>query len=162
MEEAIKKNSLVPLIFPKLDVRHAEQYKAEKENTLLYHKQIHERYMYMYFSVAKLSFMDSIKISKGDGIVASSTPIGSFDLKESANEEIFYQSLMYAPTPFVFIPKSPVSCRGARVFTYEKFKGILMNLNFAVNVGIDFLAADYLMRRDVSECYVGLLYDTVL
>ncbi|KAI5149117.1 hypothetical protein ENBRE01_0705 [Enteropsectra breve] len=167
MEEAIRKNTVKMSVFPSLVHRHEKQQRKNKNEHILYYKQTHEMFMFSYYYNLKLEQASKLSVNGVEGYAMSNISINSMRTSGPASYETFYSALLYAPEPFVFIPSASLHelksfCPGAFCFADGRKKGILMDLHFAGDVGLDFLASEYLMRSDVCMVYIGIIYDEEL
>ncbi|ELA41383.1 uncharacterized protein VICG_01624 [Vittaforma corneae ATCC 50505] len=163
MDEFFQKNTLPETIFPKLLIKHSEEVRSSPESEVLYYKQAHEVYMYEFFKHCKLDCASEIEVNNVKGIAMSPIRLGSFSTSDSVNEDHFFKMLVKAPVPFVYIPHGNVAaslkvCSGACSFRESEAEGILMDLGFACELGIDFLATDFLLKSEVYCVYVGVVH----
>jgi hypothetical protein len=163
MNEYLKKNTVPSTIFPKLLFKHSLEIKENPESETLCYQQAHEIYMYEFFKNCKLECKSEITINKVKGIAICPILLRSFTLISRVDEEGFFKILTKAPLPFVFIPYGKVCqnlnlCNGAFDFRESEKVGILMNLEFAGNVGVDFLATPFLIEKEAFNVYIGIVY----
>lgn len=162
MEELIKKSTIPAEAFPKLILRHARELTQGKNCEATYHRHLHEIYMYTFFKSIKKEGVHRIKVNSTEGFAISPVPTGNLSLGCKLEEYEYFKFLLSSPLPFVFVPDGRLSdhldmCRGASFFRDSEKQGILMDLPFACSVGLDFLAAEYIARRDVACVYIGLV-----
>lgn len=163
MNNFLKNHILPPKAFPKLLEKHSEEIKQNQESESLYYKQAHEIYMYEFFEFCGLDYTSKIEINKVKGIAMCPIKLSNFSANTKSSEEEFFKMLIKSPVPFVFIPQDKVLdslklCSGAVSFRESEKQGILMDLEFACELGIDFLATEFLMRKDVFQVYVGVVH----
>lgn len=162
MEELIEKNSVPKEAFPKLILRHARELAQKGSSEVTYHRQLHEVYMYTFFRSIKRDAVCHIKVGRTEGFTVGPVSIGDLSLDRKLDEDEYFRFLLESPLPFAFIPEGRLEdhsgmCSGASFFRDIEKEGILMDLMFACSVGLDFLAAEYLARGDVSSVYIGLV-----
>jgi hypothetical protein len=162
MEELVEKNTVPREAFPKLILRHAKELAQERSSEVVYHRQLHEMYMYTFFRSIKREAVCHIKIGRTEGFAMGPVSIGDLSLGNKLGEDEYFKFLLSSPLPFVFVPEGRLRdhsgmCKGASFFGDREQEGILMDLPFACNVGLDFLAAEYLARSDVSSVCIGLI-----
>lgn len=165
MDELNHKFEIESHSFPMLTSKHLAEISNNENSELLYYKQAHEAYMYTFFKNLNLDCVSSISIGDVQGHVISHVNIQSFNLTNNASEDKYFHKLLYAPYPFIFIPNGEFSqcknfCTGACFFKGNQQEGILMSLNFAVKVGIDFLASEFLQREDVAFVFIGIVFNS--
>ncbi len=163
MDEFLHELTVPEMALPKLLEKHSEEIKSNSDSESLYYKQAHEIYMYQFFKHCKLDCFSRIEVNKVNGIALSPIRMQSFVTYAPANENQFFASLLDAPVPFVFIPECNIEnlenfCTGACHFKETNNEGILMDLIFANNVGMEFLASDFLLKSNVYSIYIGLVY----
>ncbi|KAM0681057.1 hypothetical protein GINT2_000840 [Glugoides intestinalis] len=163
MDEFLHELTIPEMAFPKLLEKHSEEIKSNPDSEILYYKQTHEIYMYEFFKYCKLDCFSRIEVNKVSGVAVSPIRLQSLITYAPANENQFFSSLLNAPVPFVFIPECNIGnlenfCIGASHFKEANNEGILMDLRFASNVGMEFLAADILLESNVYFLYIGLIY----
>lgn len=159
MEELVGKNAVPKDTFPKLILRHAGELAKGRMCEAACHRQLHEIYMYTFFRGVRKNAVCHIRVGDVQGFVVGVVCIGDMKLGCRLSEDEYFRFLLSSPLPFVFVPegelKKHTSIAGA--FFLGDDEGILMDLPFACSVGLDFLAAEYLARSDVSSVYVGLV-----
>ena len=163
MDDFLHELTVPDIVFPKLLEKHSEEIQSNSDSEILYYKQAHEIYMYQFFKYCKLDCFTQIEVNKVCGTALSPIRLQSFSTYAPANENQFFASLLHAPVPFVFIPEGNVGtlenfCTGACHFKESSNEGILMDLRFASNIGIEFLAADFLLKGNVYSIYIGLAH----
>jgi hypothetical protein len=163
MEELKHKLELESCSFPKLLTKHLLEIENSEDSEILYHRQAHEIYMYTFFRNLKFDCISQIKIDSIDGYSISNVKLNSIQLGNSIAENEFFDKLLFAPYPFIFVPNCDYSqvknfCNGALSFKGEGLEGVLMDLSFASKVGIDFVAVDFLQREDIAFLFIGIVY----
>lgn len=167
MEEKNEKRIIPDYIFPKLLNRHKNQINMDPNSPAIYHIQLHETYMYLFFKNLKFSSSKQILVNEIKGIVFSLVELSNFSLDDSIDCDGFFDILKYSPLPFVFIPNARIIniknfCKGIFTFRHGVQKGILMDMKSAVSVGVDFIGAEFLYDENVKIFYVGFIYDEAL
>lgn len=162
MEESIEKNRIPEDSFPSLLIRHSEAITRDDMQEIDYHIQAHENYMYTFFKHIKKEAIYKIKVDNHEGYSFAPIQVKNISLRHSLNEKEYFRFLLNAPLPFLFIPSSKLRehsemCKDAHYFQDGNQEGILMDLNFACQVGLDFMAAEYLKDPNVSSIYIGLV-----
>ncbi|KAI5168530.1 hypothetical protein PAEPH01_0211 [Pancytospora epiphaga] len=164
MEEKLLKNRISEDTNPALLERHIKQLHANPESRLLYHIQVHETYMYTYFRNVPLSSTSLISVNEIKGHAVGVIDHGNITLVRPVDEKYFYSTLLCAPHPFFFVPSVELAkikgfCEGA--FSIESMgrHGILMDIDFACKVGIEFIGLSYLISGEVKKYYIGLIYE---
>lgn len=160
----IADNTVAACVCPRLAHRHRKQGHDAPNSPTLYYAQMHEIHTYSYFRNARLDAVAEISVDGIRGHALSPVDLRSFSLLAAVDEEYFYGVLRHAPVPFMFIPSATLAevaglCRGAFSFRDGHREGIMMSLEFAARVGIDFIGAEYLLRREVVVYYIGLLFN---
>ena len=164
MKEFSQKLQIESTSFPKLISKHLKEMVLKSDAEILYHQQAHEIYLYTFYKNIKFDYVSTVKINNFEGYALSPIEISSFSLKNSISCDKYFNTLLNAPIPFIFIPKNiefsklKEFCKGAFKFEDSGKEGILMDLAFACSVGIDFIACEYLLRKDISILYIGLSY----
>jgi len=162
MEDAIEKNKIPKASFPSLIIRHSKAASNNSTREIDYHVQLHEIYMYTFFKSVKKNVIYNTSVNSFDGHTFAPIQIKNFSLRHKIDEEEYFNFLLGSPLPFVFVPDSKFKdhcemCKGAYFFRDKDQEGILMNLDFACKVGLDFMAVEYLNRQDICSVYIGLV-----
>lgn len=163
MDNFFQRNTLPDAIFPKLLAKHSEEVRNNPESEVLYYRQAHEIYMYEFFRHCRMDCASEVEVNDVKGVAVSPVRIGSFSTGSRVDGDYFFRALTKAPVPFVYIPHGSIAalpkvCDGACSFRESEKEGILMDLESACELGIDFLAADFLLGSGVYCVYVGVVY----
>lgn len=163
MDELNQKLEIESQSFPILISKHLAEINNNEDSELLYFKQAHEIYMYTFFKNLKLDCISSINIGNIQGHTISHVNLQSFSLLNAVSEKEYFDKLLYAPYPFIFIPNGEFVqfknfCNGAFSFKGRTHEGVLMDLNFACKVGIDFLACEFLQREEIAFVFIGIVF----
>jgi hypothetical protein len=165
VEDIIHRNTVPSMTFPILFKRHHEQLCMPNLSESLHLIQQHETYMYTFFSILKLDITQKITIdaikNPIDGVAVASIQMENISFVNEITPDYFYEFLLEAPLSFVFVPdevhKSMSLCNGGYSFISGSNKGVLMDIEFAIKVGVDFIAADYINKKDIYSVYIGFI-----
>lgn len=169
LDELVNSRTIPGVVFPELLARHKIQLKENNDDVFLYSRQVHEIYVYTFFKNSELSAVSEIVVEnstnsrKMDGNVLGLINMGNINVYEKVNADIFYNKLLNAPLPFVFIPNGSVDeaskfIKGVAEFKNEGLEGLMMDLVSASNLGLGFICADLLKRNGVVVSYIGIVY----
>lgn len=153
--------------FPVLQNRHRSQTEKKQESEILYYKQLHENYMYLFYSTLRLDVVTKVCIGNTKGVSLSTMNITNISLNPNKtavlkSEEEFYSFLLKAPIPFVFIPEGSYEenisfVQGAVVFEANKNVGILMDVTYVSRLGLDFLLHDVITQKETPIAFLGFI-----
>lgn len=157
----IENNTIPAKTFPYLLKRHSDQLKSSNVNEKLKIIQQHEIYMYLFYSEFKPEHSFEIKVANSMGIILSNINVENINLDDNVDEKYFYNFLLEAPLPFIFIPKDVHSnlklCEGAKKFTSGESHGVLIDLNFAEQIGLGFMASNFIKKEGVHMLFIGFI-----
>lgn len=147
------------LVFPVLLLRHSNMSKNSSE--ISQSIQLHEFYLYLFYKNFTFNFSSSLCVNSINGTVYANTKISSLNLKETVNFDFYFNFLLNSPLPFIFAPNGKIVelqsfCNGCFYFRDNENEGILMNLSFASEVGLNFLAFEFLKGKNIHSVYIGL------
>lgn len=163
MDKLLRSNTIASYACPHLVYRHTRQLAELPNSRILYYKQAHEIYVYTYFKNVHLSSHTAVLVNNLHGCIRGAVDVKDIQLGHSVNEEFFYDALKFVPCPFIFIPDAALTelsgfCKEAHRFVDGQKEGILMSIEFASGVGIDFIGAEYLQKNNTAIYYIGLVY----
>ncbi len=181
IKKIINKQTAPKYLFPELIDRHFNQSKTH----LNFFKQLHEHYLYTFFYNTPLNCSISTEINGFKGVIKSPIDIrefmnnieGNFSSfysnkdgvvyfnlnNQVSNKDAFFDVLKYSPIPFLFIPLGDYNKfssfieKNSSAFVFDN--GIIMDLDYALSVGVDFIGGDVLSTEQVGLYYIGFIFN---
>lgn len=156
----VDKETLPDKTSPRLLLKHTEEIKAKPDSQILHYHQTHELYMYEFFRQCKLNYFSTISVNGHPGTALAPIAIKNIVLGRKVNEGVFFETLLKAPVPFIFIPDCAAKIGATMWQGITTFKnGLIMDIHSACDLGIEFIASEVLDQEGIFLVYIGIIYE---